>query len=329
LIRANFGDDPDMEETVGSEIAIEAIGASEFAFRFRAMASPCELHLADLARADAREIAQRCIDEVVRVESKYSRYREDSVVSRINAAAGSSHRVKVDPETLSLLDFAATLHRESEGRFDITSGILRRAWNFHDARIPSEAALRELLPLIDATAIELCTGDVRLTKPGMEIDFGGFGKEYAADRAAAIAESLGARHGFVNLGGDLRAIGPRADGSPWSIGIQHPRDPQATIAHIALSHGALATSGDYERFFERDGQRYCHILDPRTGMSAQYWQSISVLGAVCVAAGALATIAMLRGDDAIEFLNAQATAYLAIRHDGARFSRSNGGATRS
>ena len=100
----------------------------------------------------------------------------------------------------------------------------------------------------------------------MEIDFGGIGKEYAADRVATICLEHGLRHGLVNLGGDIRAIGPQADGTPWRVGIRHPRVQDAAIAGFDLAAGALATSGDYERYFEIDGKRYCHILNPTTGM---------------------------------------------------------------
>jgi thiamine biosynthesis lipoprotein len=148
----------------------------------------------------------------------------------------------------------------------------------------------------------------------MEIDFGGIGKEYAADRAAGVLLAAGAQHGFVNLGGDVRAIGPAADGSPWRIGIQHPRaEAGVTIGAIDLATEGLATSGDYERYLEIDGQRYCHILDPRTGWPVQHWQSVSVSAPVCAAAGACSTVAMLLPhDEALEFLRAQGLRYLAI-----------------
>jgi len=146
----------------------------------------------------------------------------------------------------------------------------------------------------------------------MEIDFGGFGKEYAADRAVALLAERGARHGFVNLGGDIRVLGPQPDGQPWRFGIQHPRKPEATIASIELAEGALATSGDYERYLEHEGRRYCHILDPRTGWPVAHWQSMSVVAPLAVAAGALTTIAMLKAEAALEFLRGQGVGFLAV-----------------
>jgi hypothetical protein len=124
----------------------------------------------------------------------------------------------------------------------------------------------------------------------MELDFGGIGKEYAADRAAAVLAQSGVEYALVNLGGDVRVVGPQADGAPWRIGIRHPREPNRVLATIALSEGALATSGDYERFFELEGKRYCHILDPRAGRPVDTFQSVSVVAPLCVVAGSCATI---------------------------------------
>jgi thiamine biosynthesis lipoprotein len=151
----------------------------------------------------------------------------------------------------------------------------------------------------------------------MELDFGGIGKEYAADRAAGLLIAAGVRGGYVNLAGDLRVLGPRSDGRGWSLGIQHPRASGIAIAQVELRDGALATSGDYERYLEVGGRRYCHILDPRSGWPVQHWQSVSVIAPVCIAAGALSTIAMLMGEGAIAFLDAQQVRYLAIDAAGA------------
>ncbi len=288
-----------------------------YGFGFRAMSSHCEIRLDGDDEHSLAEAAQRAIDEVQRIELKYSRYRDDSIVSRINAAAGSDERLEVDAETASLLDFAGSLHSLSDGLFDITSGVLRRAWDFRAGRVPDPAELKALLPLIGWSQVEWsqATGPerrIRLPRAGMELDFGGFGKEYAADRAMAILAAAGQRHGFVNLGGDIRVLGTRADGSAWRFGIQHPRQAEGTIASVDMSEGALASSGDYERYFELDGRRYCHILDPRTGWPVSSWASISVTAPACVAAGALSTIAMLKGEQALAFLATQCATYLAV-----------------
>ncbi len=281
---------------------------------FEAMASRCEVRLG-LAGADAAALAGLAIDEVRRIERAFSRYRPESVVSRINAAAGAGW-VEHDEETAALLNYADTLHGASGGRFDITSGVLRQAWDFRQARLPTPATLARLRGLIGWPRVERDGARVRLPQAGMELDFGGFGKEYAADRAAALLIAQGVRSGYVNLGGDMRFIGPQPDGRPWSIGIQDPRRPDAIVASLPVSRGALATSGDYERYFELDGQRYCHILDPGSGMPVAHWRSVSVLAPLAIAAGSAATIAMLMQQEGLAFLEQSGMAYLAIDRHG-------------
>jgi thiamine biosynthesis lipoprotein len=285
---------------------------------FPAMGSPCRVRIDGAsphereAHAAAREAVRAAVAEVRRIEAAWSRYRGDSIVSRINAAAGTGVPVRVDDETRDLLRFAAQLHAASEGRFDLTSGVLRRAWDFRASRPPEPAAVQALLPLIGWQRVAFDDDRVMLPVAGMELDFGGLGKEYAADRAATLLQAAGLRHGYVNLGGDIRLLGPMGDGRPWTLGIADPRRPDALVAELQLADGALATSGDYERFIEHDGRRYCHILDPRTGWPVQHWQSVSVLAPACVAAGALATIAMLMGPQAPAFLRAQGVAHVLV-----------------
>ncbi len=275
------------------------------------MASRCEVRLAAADEGAARRAAQLAMDEVKRIEHKYSRYRTDSIVARINAAAGQAW-VDCDEETDALFDYADALFAASDGLFDITSGVLRRAWDFRTAALPATAALNAARSLIGWQRVQRAPGRIHLPQAGMEIDFGGFGKEYAADRAAAILKTEGLRHGYVNLGGDLHVIGPQPDGHPWSIGIQDPRQPERLAASIPVSSGGLATSGDYERYFELDGQRYCHILDPRSGQPVTQWRSISVLAPLAIAAGSCATIAMLKQADGLAFLEDSGMAYFAV-----------------
>jgi thiamine biosynthesis lipoprotein len=292
------------------------------AFPFEAMASRCELRLAMAPGADGERagsaLAQAAIDEVRRIERGFSRYRPDSIVARINACAGGEP-LACDAETNALLDYAGVLHASSGGLFDITSGVLRRAWDFSRALLPAQAALDALLPLVGWGQVERADGAIRLARAGMEIDFGGFGKEYAADRAAALLAAAGVRHGYVNLGGDLRIIGPQPDGEAWTIGVQDPRASDALAAAIPIASGALATSGDYERFIDVGGRRYCHVLDPRSGMPVAHWRSVSVLGPLAIAAGSCSTIAMLMQEDGLAFLEQSGMAYLAIDQHGQYF----------
>lgn len=290
------------------------------AIPFEAMASRCELRLALPPGADGAALAQVAIDEVRRIERTFSRYRADSIIARINAAAGGD-AVACDDETNALLDYAGVLHASSGGLFDITSGVLRRAWDFGRPVLPVKAALDALLPLVGWRHVERANGAIRLAQAGMEIDFGGFGKEYAADRAAALLQAAGVRHGYVNLGGDLRIIGPQPDGTAWSIGVQDPRDAAGLAAAIPIASGALATSGDYERFIDVAGTRYCHVLDPRSGMPVSHWRSVSVLGPLAIAAGSCSTIAMLMQEDGLAFLDRSGMAYLAIDQQGQCFRK--------
>ena len=255
------------------------------------------------------------IADVRRIEAKYSRYRDDSVTSAVNRAAGGAP-VAIDAETAALLAYADQCHRLSGGRFDVTSGVLRRAWNFRRSPpcLPDAAALAALCALVGWQEVEWDERSIRLPRSGMEIDFGGIGKEYAADRAAAILAERGVRHALVNLGGDVRALGGQADGTPWRVGVRHPRatDARAAIASVEIADGAVATSGDYERYIEVDGRRYCHLLDPRTGWPVRAWQSISVVAPLAVVAGSVATIAMLLADDAPDFLASQGLPWLGV-----------------
>ena len=290
-----------------------------FDLRFNAMACSCTVMLAAQHESVAAALGQAAIDEVRRIEHKFSRYRADSVVGRINAAAGKDW-VELDEETQGLLYYADSLYRISDGLFDITTGVLRRAWNFSAGAAPGLPTRDDLQPLLALTgwgAVQREGRRMRLPRAGMELDFGGFGKEYAADRAAALLLAQGVRSGYVNLGGDLRVLGPMPDGRPWSIGIQDPRNSGATIASIEVASGALATSGDYERYFILDGQRYCHILDPRNGYPVRHWRSVSVLAPLAVAAGSCSTIAMLKGEAGLHFLKDSGFAFLAVAADGA------------
>ena len=278
-----------------------------------------QVYAADEGVADAA--AHAAIAEVKRIEAKYSRYLDDSVVSRINAAAGGNP-VRVDEETAGLLLFADACFRQSGGLFDATSGVLRRAWNFKEPSVPAQAELDALLPLVGWDAVEISNAHVRLPRAGMQLDFGGFGKEYAVDRAARVMRDLGVASAMVNLAGDLAILGPQPGGAPWRVGIKHPRRDDKLLATLPVDSGALATSGDYERFIEVGGVRHCHILDPRTGRSARGLQAVTVHGPSCLVAGSATTIAMLMGRDAgLAWLEELGLKHLAVADDGTVIER--------
>jgi thiamine biosynthesis lipoprotein len=291
-------------------------------YRFKAMGSPCELRL----YGDRAELAARAAHaEVSRLEAKFSRYREDSLASRINASAGDAAGFEVDSETARLLDYAATAWRESAGRFDLTSGILRRAWNFKSGRVPARDEVAALLPLIGWDKLDWRAPRLVLPLRGMEIDFGGYVKEYAADLAAAKCREQDVRHGLVDLGGDLAVIGGHPDGRPWRIGVRDPRAPERALLRLSLTSGGVATSGDYERCMIVDGVRYGHILDPRTGWPVRGLASVTVAAAACLVAGTLTTSAMLRGDSGGAWLDALGAASVWIDEAGHVGGRLAGG----
>lgn len=280
------------------------------------MGSPCELRLYVDDSERAEKIAMLAQAEIQRLEQAYSRYRDDSVLSRINQAAGGE-AVTVDAETAGLLDYAATAYAQSDGLFDITSGTLRRAWDFKSGRCPEKETLESLLPLIGWARVEWASPRIRLPKTGMEIDFGGFVKEYCVDAVVRLCREAGVEHGMVDLGGDIGIIGPHPDGSPWQVGIRHPRSPEAAIARVGLQNGCMASSGDYERYMEVDGRRYCHILNPRTGWPCEGLAAVTVAAPLCLLAGTATTVAMLKGEqDGPTWLEALGLPHFWITADG-------------
>lgn len=267
-----------------------------FTFPFKAMGSPCELRFYANDKKTASQIANDAIVEVNRLEKKYSRYRNDSVTTKINNSAGNKNGIKIDTETALLLNYAQVGYEQSAGLFDITSGILRKAWDFRSNKIPEQQEIEALLPLIGWNKLIWNPSILCLPLQGMELDFGGYVKEYAADVAANFCILAGIQGGLVNLGGDICIIGPHPDGSPWKVGIRHPRNPSMPMSFVMLSKGGLASSGDYERFMMVDGIRYAHIINPHTGWPVNTLASTSVCAEQCVVAGTSSTIAMLKGE---------------------------------
>ncbi len=273
--------------------------------RFHALGGPCELLVDGDDPSHARRLAELAADEARRIEQKFSRYRDDSVVHQLNHSLGQP--VVVDEETAGLLDYAAECHAASAGRFDITSGVLRRVWNFDGGtRVPSHADVARVLALVGWPRVRWRRPELVLPA-GMELDLGGIGKEYAVDRAAARLANEARAPFLVNFGGDLYAPGPQREGRAWSVGIDDPEWSGSAITHhIELERGGLATSGDARRFVRSGGKRLGHILDPRTGWPVEGApHSITVLAATCLEAGTFATLAMLRGSGARAFLEGE------------------------
>ncbi len=245
---------PEEGSVVSEEgLVVEARGENLLAVVFTAMASPCEVLVPSMDRREALALGMVAAQEAWRVERKYSRYRSDSVTARIHANPGSP--IEVDPETASLMDFASQCFTLSEGLFDITSGVLRRAWTFDGSdRIPDTAAVQLLLPLVGFGKLQWQSP--RLLLPaGMELDFGGIGKEYAVDRAYDLVAARSSTPFLVNFGGDMRASRPPSHG-PWQVGIERPDTDREPTLLLNLEYGALATSGDSRRYLLKDGVRY-------------------------------------------------------------------------
>ena len=278
------------------------------------MASPCRFLLQG-EPALLKDICQLAEQEVKRIEQKYSRYDPDSLLTLINNNAGIKP-ITIDPETSGLLNYVQQCFEQSDGLFDITSGILRQAWDFKSGLLPSQKKIETLLPLINWAKVAWSADSVFLPAKGMELDFGGFGKEYAADKAAEVYQHHGIQHGLVDLGGDIRIIGDKIDKSGWAIGIRDPQQPDQAIKTLLLHQGAMTTSGNYERYMDINGRRYCHILNPKTGWPINQWASVSIMASQCLVAGSIATMAMLLEQNSTSWLQEMQVPHLAIDING-------------
>lgn len=255
------------------------------------MGSPCQLRLPAMSQTQAVQRAAPLMAEAKRLEATYSRYLPSSLLSGINQAAGAQP-VQVDAETAQLFNYAHTLYEQSEGLFDITSGVLRRAWDFQTPKLPSFETLNPLLSLVGWPKVQWQAPHIFLPLAGMQLDLGGLVKEYAADALAKCALQQGIQQGLVELGGDIRVVGE----GDWPVGVRNPQEPSRALLHLRIQRGGFASSGDYARSFILNGQRYSHILNPLTGWPVQTPASVSVIADNCLLAGSVTTVAMLKGE---------------------------------
>jgi thiamine biosynthesis lipoprotein len=279
---------------------------------FSAMGSPCEVLIETASEDAARRLAEYASAEARRIDRKFSRYRDDSVVHALNTSRGQ--RQRVDDETARLLDYGAALWKLSEGRFDLTSGVLRGAWSFDEGPVRAEPA--RIPGLLERVGWQRVTWEPPwITLPdGMEIDLGGIGKEYAVDRVADWAARELADSVLVNFGGDLRCTGRAPRAGAWMVGIESVDQSGTAVRRIELQSGALATSGDARRHVLIDGVRYGHIFDARTGWPARGApRSVTVAAPTCSQAGSYSTLAMLQGEGAEAFLEAEGVRYWCLR----------------
>jgi len=272
--------------------------ANLFKYHQVAMGTVVEITLVGEDEEIARKAALQAFQEVKRIEHLMSPWIESSDVSRINRSAGNDG-VRVSPETVEVLKRAQEVSKLSEGGFDITVGPLVQLWRKARERgmPPEMEEVKENLNLVNFRNLKIhYGGKVSLRKKGMNIDLGGIAKGYAVDKAFELLRDLGYKNLIVNAGGDLRVGGSKPEG-PWSIGIQHPRDPEKIMARISVSDTAVATSGDYEKFFIHQGKRYHHILNPKNGFPAEGCQSVTVLHNEGATADALATAIFVLGSE--------------------------------
>jgi thiamine biosynthesis lipoprotein len=285
--------------------------------RFSAMACPCEVLIATPSRFIAEETAQAICDEVWRIQAKYSRYTDDGVINTINNAEG--RMITLDDETRDLFIYAQHIFALSDGLFDISSGCLKNLWAFHQyktisaAQLPTQSAIDELLPRIGLDKAILQGNELSLPN-GMQIDLGGIGKEYAADKSLLKGMKQHDIPILVNLGGDIVAS-PCITGRPWHIGINDGTLHRPLVGHtdgvnrgqsptesLSFTSGAVTTSGTSQRAWFVAGQSYSHLLNPKTGWPVLKPPiSVTVTAASCTEAGMLSTLIMLQGEQAEEF----------------------------
>jgi len=260
------------------------------------MGTSVEISVSEIDPQRAEEAMAAAFREVERIDSLISHYRPGSEVSRITRQAGEKV-TRVSPETLEVIERALYFSRLSEGAFDISIGPVFRLWNFREGKIPGEESLQENLKRVDYRKIKVDRAkfSVFLESRGMELDLGAIGKGYAVDRASAVLRKGGVENFMVAAGGDIAVSGAKENGSPWTIGIQHPRLPSELIARLHPARAAASTSGDYQKFFFRGGERYHHILTPSTGLPARECQSVTIMAPSGMDADALATAVFVLG----------------------------------
>ena len=275
---------------------------------FPALGTVCEVqYAAPGGPAQAAAFEHAATSWVAAFEAKYSRFRPDSLVSRINAGAGRTW-IEIDAEMDGLLKLCDTLHFMTQGVLDPTALPLMRIWN-HQAespRIPSPGEIAAARALVGWKKVQRAPGKVFLPEAGMALDFGGFGKEYAVDIVAQIATEHGLTSALVDFGHDLRAVGTPPGRPAWHIGLEDPQKPGTPSGSIAVVGKGVASSGDYLRCFVVDGKRYGHIIDPRTGWPvANGCMQATVIAASCLQAGVLSTTAFVLGvPKGVEFIQA-------------------------
>lgn len=252
------------------------------------------------------ENGQAAMDEAMKkikeLEALLTFTAPEGDIYKLNQNAGKGP-VTLSPETIEIMKKALQIAELSQGAFDITIGPLVRSWGFvtGEERVPSQEELQKLLPLVNYKDLVIEGNQASLKKPGQMVDLGGIAKGYAGDVAIQIYKKYGIKSGFINLGGNVVTLGSKPDGSPWVVGIRDPRpdagaEGQQIVGTIKVTDKAVVTAGDEQRYFEKDGRRYHHILDPSTGYPAQSdLMSVTIISDSSFEADALDTAVFILG----------------------------------
>ena len=287
-------------ELVRARVAASARHTSAAGFyqlAFQAMNTACRVNFRCREAALARDFQAEVLQWVAAFEARCSRFIPDSLISRINAAAGE-HWVEVDPETDNLFNLCQEMIFFTRGVFDPTALPLLRLWNWKSSPpvVPGAAAVQAARELVGWRRLQRRPGGIFLPRAGMCLDLGGIGKEYAVDRVLGLALERGITNVLVDFGQDVRVHGEPPERGAWHIGLQDPQHPARCWTGVAVTHHAVATSGDYLRHFVHEGRRYGHIIDPRTGCPVDNGTlAVSVIAPHCTFAGILSTTAFILG----------------------------------
>ena len=271
---------------------------TEFRRHERLMGSAFEFVVVDDVTSGAERVAES-IAEVKRIETLLTEFSETSHTSRINSNAGLNP-VSVDAEVYALIERCKRISALTQGAFDITAGVLKKLYNFKGEtfKLPGHDVLRQTLQGVGSDKITISPpGQVYLTKPGMRISFAAVGKGYAADKVKSMLIGKGIQSGVINASGDLTVWGTRADGSPWKVGIADPSDRSKILLWLPVENACVATSGDYEQYFDLNGKRFSHTIDPKTGRPVSGIKSVTVVSPSAELSDALATAVFVMGVD--------------------------------
>jgi FAD:protein FMN transferase len=240
---------------------------------------------------------QQAFREIRRLENLMSIHISGSEVSKINQAAGKD-RVPISKELMAVIQRSLFWSNKTAGAFDITIGPAQELWDFDAPSLPSKNSIADAIKKIDYRKIQLEEQTVYLPEKGMQLNLGAIAKGYAVDKAIDILKKNKIHNALINAGGDLKSIGKRSDQVNWRIGLQHPRNSESLLASFSISGSAVATSGDYQKYFEQNGKRYHHIIDPNTGYPATTGSmSATVIAKNVMDADALSTAIFVLGSE--------------------------------